>query len=256
MRIARALLAVALLATPVVVRAEAAQPRFRALELVRIRPGGPGAVEVLVHSESDDDRAMVAVVPLRRAGRGWEVPALIVAEEGPKSTVRAYGTPAPQCPPPQGCAGGDGESVFMAALSVRSGIRNFVVSDYATTTAAVSGTAARYWRFRPVRLGVQRMLAEQSGVGVRYLGTAVERFSSATAAGGRYGSVAFAAGPCAGAFAGSARLEGGTAPREVCPGGPEAFAVAPGETLWRFTGEVIGTTGFTTRLLVVDFPRP
>ena len=149
----------------------------------------------------------------------------------------------------------DGELTFVSVFLVvgddetRSHVRFHLYLE--GTRVRVDDTLVR-WRRTPVG-GARRVLeADADGAGLQTGGRSVGAHLSATASGGRRGSIAVAAPPCGTAGAGAALLRGpGVTQPRSCPTGPFA-AVTRRAGGWTLTGPAAGVTEGRTRLLVLD----
>lgn len=122
------------------------------------------------------------------------------------------------------------------------------------------------WTLRTARLPFRFVDGQDAeAFGASHAGTGAEAFLSASAPGGRYGSIAVGMPPCsnhtipvASRGVGEVVLEGGVRPESVlCPGlGPVVDSWARAGTTWRFSGRAVGeTTLEETRLFVLDLPK-
>jgi hypothetical protein len=218
-----------------------------------------------------------ALFELHRDGGGWAQGGDLAAV-GTSSGTGPYvygvaGAPG-ACPAGPGCSvPGSGmlgdSSVRFSGLRPRATSRYYVVSAY-DDVRVEAGTPG--WRVRDVR-GAQarRVLADRSAgsTGAGVLGGHAEHFTSATAPGGRYGSVVFAALPCESGGVGAAVLtgRGALAPGAGMPpvqprcspttyAGGFTWAYSRRPTEWLLSGDVKGVGSGLTRLFVFDLPRP
>lgn len=232
--------------------------------------------QITVAAHGPDARAMWFATEIHRAGRGWAV-----GQAGPLSThtgaplPTVYGTPAdatvPRCPdaPSAACqypittdAGGSWQAKPAASS------RYYIVSAHDDTVRVTVGSTG--WRVKDVAgLTARRVFAQQAdATGVNAWGQPVEHFTSATAAGGRYGSVVYAALPCGQTGQGQARISarnvrqiGDVDPEPLqcglrTTGGSFNYFYSAQQTTWRLDGDATGAGGDGTRLLVLDFPQP
>lgn len=217
------------------------------------------------------------VLPVERNRAGWRQSNTFstVAEGGGISPVvyAAPGSSVPSCPeaptcsyPDAGVLGADGQ--LIRNVTPRATSRYYVISAYADVTIDVSSKA---WRVKDVaNSGARRALADHSpgstGAGLSYY---AERFTEATAPGGRYGSAVFAALPCEEGGNGEARLTargaldpaGDMEPRHptcapTAKAGGFTWAYTQQHATWRLAGDVTGVGVGLTRLFVFDFPKP
>jgi hypothetical protein len=264
-------LAVAALPAP----ADAAVPvKMTVWEITRLT-SAPSRFAVNLTVGHDNNRTILAVTFLRN---GAVLPGAYLASRESSTTVDAYAAGQHL-----GC-----DSVVFSCLSQAGYALGTVYysdegsADPAAPDRMIAVTYGRgghvgiasdvpgQWEVRAVNRSVRAVWSSESdgAAGVWNDAAGAEVFTTATARGGRQGSVAIAAPPCSGApgvavtlGAGRATLTGGVAPVETsCPSDVlRPSQVAPGETTWTFEGVVAGTTAEivsepgTVRLLVVDF---
>lgn len=231
---------------------------------------------ITVNASTDNGLGMWRILEIERAGRSWrQREAGVGGFTTGAATVypSVYGLPGstaiPTCPDMPGCTHPvpfDGSRGFTAKPTATS--RYYVISAYYTVNVVLDTKA---WRLQDIPSpGARRVFgpgATTTGGGT--LGRFVERFTSASATGGRYGSAVFAAVPCDEGGQGSARLTGRGAidstggmeppPLRCSPtthGGGLGFAYTPVQATWRLDGDVTGATGILDRLFVFDFPKP
>jgi hypothetical protein len=254
------------------------------------RDGGPYRVQLLyrtgsslapfritIDASTDNNDGMWFTIELykqrgrwtKRVENGGGFSTYVGFVQGPDTTT--YGHPAaalgPRCLPT--CtypASFDGSRRFTVKPVATS--RYYVVSAHAkvTVTAETKG-----WKVKDVASpGFRRVLGKQSdATGVSGPMGQYERFTSASAPGGRYGSAAFFAVPCDFEGYGTARIVARGANTSNYGYGPPRdlrcfhnsldfveFAHTPYETTWRLEGDVIGIGTFDTRIVVFDFPKP
>jgi hypothetical protein len=138
----------------------------------------------------------------------------------------------------------------------------YVAADNLDVTITVSAG----WRVDRIPNRFTVVLAQHTGAtGVRTNNVTAEHFTHAEAAGGRYGSFAFATIPCTSAGVGSAMLRGGVSYHNLTPLTPMGCAeytdaitegVAFRTTKWVLDGDVTGWTAWPIRLLVFSLPHP
>jgi hypothetical protein len=265
----RALLAF-LLALPLLpLNVASAAPKLvtRVWQLDRVR-GGKTGFKVAAGFQMDERGALAAYVPVTvSAGR--------VTAAGPADVTEASTATGPLVYS-QGATYGCSAVGTCAVLAGPGAMSYSVGAAYPTSNApqrayvVVIGVAPTLqpleldgWRVRLVSNTVRRTVAGQAAAaGVTAEDNTVEHFDSASAAGGRRGSVALGAPPCrhvprygaARMAVGTATLTGGrkaasmTCPQDVW----NVSAVASGPTTWRLTGPVDGVAWGPTRLLVID----
>jgi hypothetical protein len=172
------------------------------------------------------------------------------------------------CPGTPGCdvaVGGTGAPTYRLESEGPVTDEFFVVADSAAPTFTWRDP---HWRVRevsPTRIARVTAAGETStGIGTR--AGYVERYDGSSAAGGPYGSVAWAFIPCDEAGVGTGELRA-TGPRDAegpyrmdCGAGYASagfFNVASvtRATRWEVTAAVTGVGSYDTRLLVVDLPK-
>lgn len=131
-------------------------------------------------------------------------------------------------------------------------------------TVEVSLVDSPGWRLTRAPLRVRYATSDTGGTatGTSFFGEHVERFGTATLAGGRHGSLAVATPPCRPLHRrwiqreghGTATLTGGTKTQSFdCHKDlRDLTAAADRATTWTFQGDVVGTAMGTTRLTVID----
>ena len=232
--------------------------------------------DVRIVASSNNDHGMWFALELVRAKGRWIERGGAgfggYAEMAPATLPTFYGRPdlglLPSCPGAAGCdfpVPFDGSRAFRVNPAATS--RYYVVSAYADVRVEASNTD---WRVRDVPSpGIRRVIASNAEAeGVHALSGSVERFTSAVAAGGRYGSSVFAYVPCEHTGTGSATLTGrgavtdqsGIPPQRLRCGTTASyeweFAYTPLQTQWRLAGDVVGVGSGITRLFVFDYPKP
>lgn len=222
-----------------------------------------------VRSGSYDADGSWWMVGLARRGRSWANPEAIASGDGggSPSVFGPVESPPLPCPSPPGCRYPvELTESFGMPLTPEPTSRYYVVSTHLTTNVQVS---SKSWRVQRVAYpGVRRLTSENTdamGVKPGYV-EGVERFRSASAPGGRYGSAVLATVPCDLAGVGSAKLSGRGAQfhfssRATCPlERPSASWYQTAETVypttWRLEGDVTGVARYQTRMFVFDYPRP
>jgi len=112
------------------------------------------------------------------------------------------------------------------------------------------------WRKRPWTPSMRTVSTEHAGdAGVRASRTSVGTFTGAEAPGGRYGSVAWGALPCADYGSGSARFSGGVREWPLdCGYNPREWESNARATRWRLSGDATGVDHVVNVLVVVDYP--
>lgn len=228
-----------------------------------------------------NSRAIIAMTYLRHTRSGIKVlpGANLSGDEGSSEPQVYNGGKRVSCTSATGVACTSTKGVMLTTAYYRdNGLSDAIAPDTVLVVTygrdgqvAVSQTAAGkpQWRVRKVSRAARAFWSsdanDTTGVWSKYLGAEVFT-TKATLKGGRRGSVAIAAPPCAGTAVGttsglgSAKLTGGVAPVETsCPEDVmRPSQVARKATTWTFSGSVAGLTADqvsepgTVRLLVVD----
>jgi hypothetical protein len=158
------------------------------------------------------------------------------------------------------CPGGAACAPVAAGTSIVSFGDDETALDYAYFVVARATDvritlAGGGWRVSD--LGAARVSEVTSGASTgAYAFWHAERFAGAEAAGGRYGSVAWAFLPCdvTGTGAGTLTAPGVREPL-ACAGPLRATAGVAGPATWRLDADVTGVARERMRLLVVDLPK-
>lgn len=230
---------------------------------------------ITVTAKSANGRAVWFASELHRHGKKWRV-----YTAGPLASSRGfmsptvYGAPGasvPSCPdlPAQACDFPIATDASMSwELQPQATSRIYVVSAYMDGMKIDLDTNG--WRVKEVKgLNARRVVAKDAdAAGANVWGESVEHFTSASAPGGRYGSVVYASLPCGETGQGEARVDargaldigGDMKPQPLrcglrTTGGSWAFFYTPESATWRMAGDVTGVGYDTTRLLVFDFPK-
>jgi hypothetical protein len=230
--------------------------------------------EIGISGRTDDDYGMWFGIELVKSGGRWTERMNgfgAYAEMAPAPYPTIYGPPAasglPACPDMPGCKS---PVPFIGVVSYHvtpvATSRFYVVSTHADVEVDVSGPG---WRIKDVPSpGVRRVFGHRANAtGARTTAAAVERFVSAAAPGGRYGSAILAYVPCEQGGEGTAVISArgatvgdGMPPHELqCAGRYSYFyeyAYTPYQTTWKVAGDVIGVGSMISRLFVFDFPKP
>lgn len=261
----RGILAIALAVSTALVAPAAPAPAspYVVYEVVRVRAGGHPTFAVDVTAAVANDTGVITMMMLRPGKKGgYDVLGLAVDELDADEGVRTYGWPAgvPTCV--NGCGA---TKTWHPTLSVgfqpRAGDRVLVAGPRGQTTVTVSNPN---WRARETpAVGFRTVMADHAtATAVEADGYVVEHFTSASAPGGPYGSVAMAQLPCRLAGAGSATFAndadgpGWSMPCAPVVFGDLAFAETHAGRRWTLDGSVFGVTAGRLRLLVFDFPKP
>jgi hypothetical protein len=264
-------------ATPLTLAAPAPDGGPYRVQMLYRTGGSLAPFDVTVEASSDNDLGMWFAIELfrpkgrwiERAGTGFGGYADIVGAPYPTF----YGHPAtsavPRCPGQPGCAWPvpfDGSRGFVAKPTPTS--RFYFVSAHANVRIVVDAPG---WRLKDVpNPGFRRVFADRSqAVGASSTAVTPERFTAASAPGGRYGSAVFAYVACETTGYGTARLTGrgarvfnqvDTPPDElVCEphrSDNGEYAYTENHTTWHLRGDVVGVGSSITRLVVFDFPKP
>jgi hypothetical protein len=252
-------LLLAALLLPVAPAARAAGSPMTVLEMVRVGRGGPSTVTVRLDAVSDASRgkwaSLVVIAPKDGRWR-WLGAATIFGGYG--DAVRTHGTGVSAldgCLGPAPCDDAADRFGDSFEVTLQPGARYLVAGDAGHFTVSVD---AAQWTFRRTRIGARRVVAAEGDATIaRAGGYSVERFRSASARGGRYGSYVHADLPCLLAGHGDAVLSGGAWPMPMSctamsPG--VAFTETDRATTWRLAGDVTGLTTMPNRLFVLDYP--
>ena len=254
------LLASATLAVPA---APAAGTQYAAYEVVLHRYAGAQKTRVSITAATDGPAAAVMFMELQPAKAGYDMRSIAVGTfAGGSEGFKTYGWPvAPPCPTSCAPAYQPFKTGFDLELEPTIGTRYLVAGPRGKTKVTVSDK--KHWQVRPISLGLRTVLAKDAdATGVNWEGVALERFSKASAPGGRYGSAVFAEAPCYTAGAGSATLTSDNGDRGwgvTCDGAfPFFFDFASTNEggRWTFQGNVVGDYVSPYRLIVFDFPKP
>lgn len=230
----------------------------------------PSAPSVTLHAyfrwDARGGRASYAAVdmvgsrPDPIGGMTWDAP----LGDGP--TVRHDGA-VYGCPPPSICdvLTGPGRAYFGLTYPPESAQPDRIYLVLSGLAQEVSLEKSPGWRLRRTSLVARFTTSDDArtvATGANVGGQFVERFTHASASGGRRGSIAVATPPCRplhrfGYFRegyGTATLTGGrrVATFDCQKNLSDLTAAAAGATTWRFDGPVAGLATGTTRITVVD----
>lgn len=252
--------ALGLVATVLAPAVSAAPSPYVVHEVVRARPGGPGSFEVKISGTTPGRPTAVSFLHLKAVPGGWDpLEYSVVPFGGDGARITTYGTDAdpPACPAEAVCATDEPETfTYRRMVFPLAGHRYFVAGPRGGLTVTL-GTP--YWRLRPATLGF-RTVAAGDAAGAATRGQHAERFRSASAPGGRHGSVAYALPPCQ-PGAGSATLDAGDgAPATAIDcaaliGDYKRTAATQRARTWTLKGDVVGKEASPFRLIVFDFPK-
>lgn len=203
---------------------------------------------------------MVGGRPQPMGGMTWDSP----LGDGPtaRHDGAVYG-----CPAPSSCDVLTGPGLAYFGLAYPEGTpqpdRIYLVLSGLAQEVSLQNSPG--WRLRRTGLVARFTTSDDAGTaatGANIGGQFVERFTSASATGGRRGSIAVATPPCRplhrfGYFRegyGTATLTGGRQPATFdCQKNlSDLTAAAVGATTWRFDGPVVGVATGTTRITVID----
>lgn len=204
--------------------------------------------------------AMVAGRPRPTGGLTWDAPLF----DGP--AAHHDGTVA-GCPASSSCdlLTGPGVAYFGLTYPPSSPQPDRIYLVLSGLSQDVSLEKSPGWRLRRTRLTARFATSDSPGTvatGARMAGEVVERFTHASIAGGRRGSIAIATPPCRPLHRvgylregyGTATLSGGTrqATFDCQKNLSDLTAAADRATTWSFDGPVVGTATGTTRITVID----
>ena len=239
---------------------DAAASPYEVFEVVRVRPGGPAVVHLTGRSRTKGSFVAHGILRLRRGDDGWAASQAVLSMISGLGEYRAYGWPvaAPGCPAL--CSTWSGETGLTTVVRVtpRADERYLLAGPRGAFTATVDSA---HWAVRkPHGSGFRVLHATQAdATGLQWQGQTAEHFRSATAPGGRYGSVAFAEPPCDDGV-GSAALTLDDAPKDEVTCLPRlggwGFGDANEGGRWRLAGHAVGSYFSTARLVVFDYPAP
>jgi hypothetical protein len=254
-------IAFAVLAATTAAPAPAKAAPYVVWEIVRVRPGGPAEIPIMLDSKGDTIYVLAEIAPGEDGGYQAERVRLVQQGSSSALQVRTYGFPAPvpTCPQPSLCDGSAGSFGLRSLTTFRAaaGRRILVAGDPLRFKVTVH---SERWALRRTTLGFRTVTGDQSDAAGAELAVNVEVFRSAQAAGGPHGSLAFGQVPCASRGTGTWTLRpAGGAPgaRHVCAPvfSPSAFAETGEAGPWTLEGPVAGEWTFPYRLAVLDYPR-
>jgi hypothetical protein len=261
----RGILATVLLAAATVTapHATAKPSEFVVYEIVEHRKGGTLPLRVTVDLSSDESPTVAAFMSLVPNGRTYRPRSISLGEQfGGDEGYTTYGSwpVKPDCPTACAPRRERSEGGMTLEPTLERGARFFVAGTRGHVKVSVNDRA--HWRITPVSLGARAVRAAQSkAMGMTWLGTGHEHFQSASAPGGRYGSIVFGQVPCYTYGAGSAELvadNGDSGWGISCEGALPwnfDFADTSRPATWTLEGNVVGDSYSSLRLFVLDYPK-
>ncbi len=258
-RLLTAVLALFLAAPVAPGAAETTTGAYATYEIVRVKRGGPALLGIDVSVSHGNRVAVGALALLRSRGRNQIVGGFAGELWTNRASLYAAGNEVPvECAPGTPCLNVDIGVSFRLTASTRSGL-SFVVAGPADSLRVKLSN--KYWKARKITGGSRVVAGEDTALGATAQDERAEVFRSATAPGGKYGSLVVAQLPCGDREAyGSATFTGDGGEVELnCGTARDSnwMTYTHNATTWNLDGTVVsaGAEMSPTRLFVIDVPK-